>query len=267
MPRGSDGGMSATRTLVLVAFPPEWDAILQHVTVRETWTINGRVVVGAELAGKSVILAQTGVSMVNAAMATQQLIDRFDVARIVVSGIAGGLDPANSVGRTIVPERWGQFLEVGMGRDVGGRPVLPPLPGETDLPPFGMMIPRDVIVGNDDAPAAARRWIAADAGLLQLARSLPDVAVGGAGLSGSAFVDNAAYRDYLFATFGAAVVDMESAAIAQVAFANRVPFIVFRALSDLAGGEEDANHLPEWMARAAANAAAVTQAFVAVLPG
>ena len=258
--------MTDLRTLVLVAFPPEWDAMVPHVTARDTVTINGRTVITGDFAGKPVVFAQTGVSMVNAAMTTQMMIDRFAVRRIVVSGIAGGLDPAGAVGDVLAPGRWGQFLEVGMGRATPDGYVLPPLPGATDLPPFGMMIPREVIVGNADVPEAARRWINADPDLLALARSIAGVSVGGAGLSGSGFVDNAAYRDYLHATYGASVLDMESAAVAQVAFANAVPFIAFRALSDLAGGEADANHLPAWMARAAANAAAVTRDFVAALP-
>ena len=260
--------MPDLRTLILVAFPPEWDAMVPHVLARETLRINGRSVVTGDFAGKPVLFAQTGVSMVNAAMTTQLLIDRFAVSRVVVSGIAGGLDPMHPVGRTIASTRWGQFLEVGMGRPSGSGYRLPPLPGETDLPSFGMMMPRDAIVGNAVEPEIARRWIAADPALLDVARSLVglDLIVGGSGLSGSAFVNNAAYREYLFATFGASVLDMESAAIAQVAFANSVPFIAFRALSDLAGGEADGNNLPAWMARAAANVAAVTRAFVAALP-
>lgn len=253
-------------TLILVAFPPEWAAMLPHVAVRETHRINGRTVLTGTFAGKPVVFAQTGVSMVNAAMTTQLLIDRFAVRRIVVSGIAGGLDPADAVGAVFAPARWGQFLEVGMGRASPDGYTLPPLPGATDLPPFGMMIPRDVIVGSADVAEAARRWIDADPVLLDVARAVPGVTVGGAGLSGSGFVDNAAYRDYLFATHGASVLDMESAAVAQVAFANAVPFIAFRALSDLAGGEADANHIPGWMARAAANAARVTRDFIAMLP-
>ena len=47
---------------------------------------------------------------------------------------------------------------------------------------------------------------------------------------------NAAFRSYTFETFGARVPDMESAAVAHVAWANRVPFIAMRSLSDLAGG-------------------------------
>ena len=242
--------------------------MVPHIESAEPHRLHGRTVLTGRLSGRNVILAQTGVSMVNAAMTTQALLDRFAVSRIVVSGVAGGLDPANNVGHVLAPARWGQFLEVGMGRATPTGPVLPPLPGATDLPPFGMMIPRDVIVGHDDQSEHERRWFDADARLLGIARALEqahDLTVGGAGLSGTAFVDNAAYRDYLYATFGAAVLDMESAAVAHVAFANRVPFIVFRSLSDLAGGEADANHLPDWLERACANVSAVTRAFVGLL--
>lgn len=263
--------MKTPRTLVLVAFPPEWAALVAHVAAPVEHLLNGRPVLAGTLSGKPVLLAETGVSMVNAAMVTQALIDRADVRRIVVSGIAGGVDPALHVGDVAVPARWGQFLEVGFGRPTSAGPVLPPLPGETDLPPYGMMIPRDVLVGNAAEPVTARRWFDADPALLAIALALAGVedfrlVAGGAGISGTGFVDNADYRRYLFATFGAQVVDMETAAIAQVAFANMVPFIGFRALSDLAGGEADANSIPAYMARASENVARMVRDFVAALP-
>ncbi len=259
------------RTLLLVAFQPEWAALVSHVEDAVAHKVNGRIVLTGSLSGQPVLLAETGVSMVNAAMVTQALIDRAAVTRIVVSGIAGGIDPALNVGDVVVPARWGQFLEVGFGRPGAAGPALPPLPGETDRPPHGVMIPRDVLVGNADEPVAARRWFVADAGSLAIARRLAaseafGVVVDGTGISGSAFVDNADYRRYLHATFDAQVVDMETAAIAQVAFANLVPFIAFRALSDLAGGEADANSIPQQMAAASAHAARVVRDFVAALP-
>ena len=71
----------------------------------------------------------------------------------------------------------------------------------------------------------------------------PRIVVGGSGVSGGAFVDNAAFRIWAFETFGARVLDMESAAVAHVAYANGVPFIAIRNLSDLAGGGEGANQM------------------------
>ena len=86
--------------------------------------------------------------------------------------------------------------------------------------------------------------------------------VGGNGVSGQAFIDNAAFRQYVFATFNARVLDMESAAVAMVAYANGVPFIAFRSLSDLAGGGEGANEIRTFFRLASDNSAAVVQRFL-----
>ena len=254
------------RTLLLVAFPPEWSALAPHIADTEATTLLGGTVLEGTLAGLPVILAQTGVSMVNAALTTQALIDRFPVDRIILSGVAGGLDPALNIGEVLAPARWGQFLEVGFGRASLAGQTLPPLPGATDLPPFGAMIPRDVLIGD-----AAHRWFEADPGLLSAAGRLSaedpglKLAAGGLGTSGSAFVDNAEYRRYLHATFGAQVIDMESAAVMQVAAVNRVPCLALRAVSDLAGGEDDGNALPHSLDAACGNAARAVLALCGLL--
>ena len=94
----------------------------------------------------------------------------------------------------------------------------------------------------------------------------PKVLVGGNGVSGPAFVDNAAFREFTFDTFQAKVLDMESAATAHVAYSNGVPFIAFRSLSDLAGGGEGENEMGTFFALASENSAKVVQAFLAALP-
>ena len=63
------------------------------------------------------------------------------------------------------------------------------------------------------------------------------------------------FRQYVFKTFKAQVLDMESAAVAMVAYANGVPFIAFRSLSDLAGGDEGANELRTFFQLASDNSA------------
>jgi adenosylhomocysteine nucleosidase len=60
--------------------------------------------------------------------------------------------------------------------------------------------------------------------------------IGGVGVSGNAFVDNAEKRIWLVENFDALITDRESSAVAQVCTVNGVPFIVFRSASDLAGG-------------------------------
>ncbi len=90
--------------------------------------------------------------------------------------------------------------------------------------------------------------------------------VGGHGVSGQSFVDNAELRAWAFTTFDAKVLDMESAAVAQVAYVNKTPFIAFRSLSDLAGGDAGQNQAPIFFQLAADNSATVVRAFLKALP-
>jgi len=279
------GAPATGKTAILCAFEPEWTALVALVKHPQTRTFEGVRVVSGTLEGQSVLLMLSGVSIVNAAMNTQFLIDHFPVKRIVFSGIAGGVDPALSVGDVIVPERWVESMELTMGRAMPDGFAAPAwMPGMTGLPGFGMMLPRGVRVGSAHHPEEYHDAFAADAGLLALARSAvggialkdctarqaclgkaPKVVIGGTGVSGPAFVDNQEYREYLYTTFHAAVTDMESAAVAQVAFRNEIPFIVFRSVSDLAGGDASTNQMNTFMQLAADNSATVLTAFMRAL--
>jgi len=274
------------RTVVMTAFPPEWDALVRSVEKPKSYKINGGTFLTGTMAGKPVLLMQSNVSMVNAAMNSQLVIDRFAVKRIVFSGIAGGVDPALSIGDVVVPADWAQYLEVSFARQTPKGWVVPE-PVDADAPPnFGMMFPRGVRLGNAAQPMRRHYRLPVDAALLDLARKTaatvtlrrcvngsaaclvrePRIVVGGTGVSAGVFADNAAFRDYLFKAWAADVLDMESAAVVQVAYANQVPVIVFRSLSDLAGGDAGENQMNTFMALASSNSADVVRAFVAALP-
>ena len=49
-------------------------------------------------------------------------------------------------------------------------------------------------------------------------------------------------KDKIRAKFDADVVDMECGAIAQVAYLNRVPFMVIRVISDIPNGKNSLTH-------------------------
>lgn len=70
---------------------------------------------------------------------------------------------------------------------------------------------------------------------------VPQTLVGGNGVSGSVFVDNREYRKWLRQVFHAEVTEMESAAVGQVCTINGIDWLVIRAVSDLAGGQEGKN--------------------------
>ena len=271
------------RIAVISAFGAELDLLLGQLTQEQKHSVNGVTFTTGKLQGKQVVLFLSGVSMTNAAMNTQLALDRFHVTHIVVSGIAGGVNPALQIGDVTVAQQWGQYLEVLMARQTQpNRYAVPPWMDDVKLTNFGMMHPRPVVVRSAaSSTPEAKFWFHADPKLLQIARSIEDTAlskcdlahqclghqprvvVGGNGVSGSAFVDNAAFREYAFRTFNANVLDMETAAVAHVAHSNGVGFIAFRSLSDLAGGGSEPNEVGVFMKTAADNAARVLMAFLA----
>lgn len=275
------------RTAVMSAFAPEWEALRAALVDPQGHAVNGSTFVTGRLEGRDVVLLLTGVSMVNAAMTTQVVLERFNVERIVFSGIAGGVDPALNIGDVVVASQWGQYLEAvfARARPEGGWQT-PSFLGPVPFPPYGMIHPWTVEVARQPGADPERRfWFPVEPALLEAARQIaptvelarcaapdrclddaPRILVGGNGVSGQAFVDNAEFRTYAHATFAARVLDMESAAVAHVAFANRVPFIAFRSLSDLAGGGEGENQMATFLQLAADNAAKVVRAFVQVTP-
>ena len=81
---------------------------------------------------------------------------------------------------------------------------------------------------------------------------------------GTAFLADPKYRAYLFEQLHAETFEMETAALAHVAYANAIPYIAFRSLSDLAGAEEFNPDAVALFASGLAetNEAAVTLAFL-----
>ena len=271
---------SVPRVAVVSAFEPEWTRLKASLAEAKSHHANGVEFVTGTLAGRKVVLFLSGISMVNAAMNMQLALDRFDVTGIVVSGIAGGVDPNLQIGDVAVAARWGQYLEAVFAREADGK-FQPPPWAKTQFPNYGMIFPMDAGVRTTKGEER-RFWFEADAGMLAAAGKIgaielkrctpeqaclshaPRVVVGGNGVSGQAFVDNAAFREYVFKTFNAQVLDMESAAVAMVAYANGVPFIAFRSLSDLAGGDQGGNEIPTFFQLASDNSAAVVQRFLAL---
>ena len=271
------------RIAIISAFQPELTTLLANVKAPKKFVANGVEFTTGTLSGQRVVLFLSGISMTNASMNTQLVLDRFNVTHIVFSGIAGGVNPALSVGDVVVAERWGQYMEIVAAREVSlDKFAIPGWMDAQTLPNFGMMHPRPVEVRSKGRVKQEKKfWFEADPKMLAMARALGDVPladcdekkvclttkprllIGGNGVSGQAFVDNAAFREYTFKTFSANVVDMETAATAMVAYANGVPYIAFRSLSDLAGGGKGENEIETFFKLAADNSAKVLMAFLA----
>ncbi len=97
---------------IVSAFGAEADLLVAQTRAKRTHTINGKRFTTGVLRGNRVVIVLSGVSMINSTLVTQQMLDHFRVERLVMSGIAGGVDPANHVGDVTVPDRWAMPMEV-----------------------------------------------------------------------------------------------------------------------------------------------------------
>ncbi|WP_109311244.1 5'-methylthioadenosine/S-adenosylhomocysteine nucleosidase [Ruegeria sp. AU67] len=266
---------------LISAFEPEIAVLRNRLVNPKIHQIIGREFVAGELSGTPVLLFSSGVSMVNAAMTTQLALVHFDIEGIVVSGVAGGADPALSIGDIVVPTKWGQYMEMAFARQTDNGYDLPPFLS-SDFPNFGMMHTLNIGVFEElSGQGKSRFWFPVDSNYLAAAKRAaktvklantdvegrelnhkPAVHIGGGGVTGTAFVDNKDFRKWAHSTFDARVLDMETGAIAQVAEANGVSFLAFRALSDLAGGESGDNQFDIFMSLAGGNLADLLETFL-----
>jgi adenosylhomocysteine nucleosidase len=278
----------AQRIAIVSAFGAELEAFKQQATIQKTVVLNGRTVYIGTLAGHKVVMTLSGVSMVNAAMTTQALLDNFRIKQIVFSGIAGGVNPSLHIGDVVIPTQWAEYQENFFARETAPGVFTPPVWFTPILPNFGMMFPDTVAIttvnGTPDQQTEYL-WFPSDPKMMAVAQQAaagvtldqctpqgvclteaPVVKVGGNGVSGPTFVDNAEYRDYAWSNWEADALDMESSAVAHVATVNGVPFIIFRSLSDLAGGGPGENEIGIFFGLAASNSAKVMTAFLNALP-
>ena len=181
----------------------------------------GRRFAVGQLAGKEVVVVQSGIGKVAAAITAQILVDEFGVNALLNTGMAGGLDSRLAVKDLVI--------------------ATAALQHDFDITAFGHA--RGFMYGEDDQKPTL---FVADETLCAKARAAAEAvlpagskAIDGIVASGDIFVDDSALKAQLRDGFGAAAAEMEGAAIAQAAVANDVPFVIIRTISDLA--EHQAN--------------------------
>jgi adenosylhomocysteine nucleosidase len=226
----------------------------------------GRIALGGfhfktgSIEGHPVVLAEAGVGKVATALVGGLLLDRFGCSGLIFSGVAGGLDPKLALGDVVIAD---ELLQHDYGAMVNGR-LKPFRPGDA---PIGVAHNRFAFTM---APPLRRAVAKAIKGLklpplpgtLQAERR-PKVVLGRV-LSGDQFVNCAAMRARLAREFHGQAVEMEGAALAQVADRFGVPCIVVRCLSDLAGGDSHVD-FKTFLPAAAAAAAAVVHRLIPVI--
>ena len=263
-------------TAIVAAFEPEIAAIESafdaspHAFISNTINIKGVEYQLGTYKSEPVVIFTTGISVTNAAMTMQMALDYFPIDTVVMMGIAGSVNPVYAPGDISVPERWyyhDESLYANPKPDSSGDYFLLDFhqaqmaeqkkrasndshaPAYTN---FDYVFPREVSVVKAGINEAQKMpYFSVTPSLLNLASvahkklgnvTMPSgkpiqIRIGGNGVTGSVFVDNAEYRVWLEEVYQAEVAEMESAAVGQVCFVNDVDWIVIRSVSDLAGGQ------------------------------
>jgi adenosylhomocysteine nucleosidase len=199
------------RVGIIAALKEEIDPLLHSMEDVETSRWGRRTVYQGKIGDCQVVTAAGGVGKVKAAACTQYVIDHFSLEALICTGVAGSINPRLHAGDIVISRKTLQH----------------------DFDP------------GDPEPLKKfrRRWLEADSGLVRLAvnaakeLSLADRCRRGKVLTGDQAIVSQDRRQWLWQTFRADCVDMESAAVAQVCQMNGMPWVVVRAISDSA--EED----------------------------
>ncbi len=156
--------------------------------------------------GVEVVSVFCGVCKVNAAIATQILINKFEVTHIVLTGVAGALNKQLEIGDIVISSELAYH-------DVS-QAIL------TEYHPWMQDI-----------------YFRPDAEMLKLCEnigqslSIASKCYIGRIITGEAFITHNE-RESLIENFNPLCVDMESASVAHTCYVNNIPFIVIRAISD-----------------------------------
>lgn len=220
-------------TAILSALPEEQAGLLQQLQHARRHVHGGRVFWQGLLSDRPVVLALSGMGKVAAATTATVLIERFACARVLFTGVAGGLGQQVRVGDVVVAR---QYLQ----HDMDASPLCP----RWELPGYGR-----ADVACDPALSILLLQAAQDFLVVTSQENQPDSAAAaqahhGLVVSGDRFIataqaSNTLRRELQEAGHTVLAVEMEGAAVAQVCADYQVPFAAMRTISDRA--DDDAH--------------------------
>ena len=217
---------AAPVTLILGAMPSEIRLIQAQLTHRQSGRLACFPYASGRLRGRRVVTAVTGVGVTNGAMVTALFVQAFRPAEVIVSGTGSRFNPRIRTGDTVISVKTvhhaaGSLTDAGMVY----RKVRGPLAGQMTHwfyrpEPRLLKLARAAIAGYAAEP------VTVDGATYQ-----PRVLTGVVTASDLFGVSDAKIAD-LKAKLNPDIMEMESAAIAQVCTQLGVPHIVFRAGSN-----------------------------------
>ncbi|MDX1676989.1 5'-methylthioadenosine/S-adenosylhomocysteine nucleosidase [Arsukibacterium sp.] len=199
---------------IIGAMEPEVALLKQQLSAAVTEQVGHCQFVRGQLAGNEVVIVQSGIGKVAAAVATTLLIDHFKPDCIINTGSAGGFDPQLSVGDIAIGTevRHHDVDVTAFGYEYGQVPQMP-----------AAYIAHPALVSAAEKTITSLGFCKTKSGLIT---------------TGDSFMCDPTRIAQTRARFPAMLaVEMEGAAIAQVCHMLNTPFVVIRSLSDIAGKE------------------------------
>jgi adenosylhomocysteine nucleosidase len=208
------------------ALPGELTLFQEQISGGEMVTFGGHDFRTGVIGSRDVVVTAAGIGKVNAAMVATLAIDHFNPSVVIFTGVAGGVDDTLGIGDVVVAEHV-------LHHDTG---VLEPdgfsLYQSGHVPFFN---PTEQLGYRPSDELLERiRPRLANVELAPVLQRQPAIAFGTIA-TGDQFLQSDPHRRWLHETLRAHAVEMEGAAVAQVAEHFCVDHLVIRAVSDLAG--------------------------------
>lgn len=194
---------------IIGAMEEEIENIKPYIDIISTKNIVGLDFYMGKMEGNNVILVRSGIGKVNAAICTQVLIDLYAVDIIINVGVAGATNKSLKIGDIVISKDT-------MHHDM-------------DTTFFGDEL--GII------PRMEESCFAADENLMKIAITAVESETDcthycGRIVSGDQFICDVEKKNKISSHFKSYCVDMESAAIGQTCYLNKIPFIAIRSISD-----------------------------------
>ncbi len=224
---------------IIGAMEEEVETLKSKMDIKETVEIAGMTFYRGAIDNKEIVLVRSGIGKVNMAACTQILIDHFNVAALVNSGVSGTLNPELNQGDIVISTEAVQH--------------------DFDTSPVGGKVGEIDRLGIDFFPASTELIATAK----KAAETLTDInVVEGQVASGDQFIAGGEAAEKIKANFGEiSAVEMEGAAMAQVAYLNDVPYVIIRSISDKADGGAELSY-EEFLPLAAKNSSDFVLKFI-----
>ena len=236
------------RAGIIGAMEPEVAILKAKLEQGATITHAGYTFHQGQLNGSEVVIVQSGIGKVAAALATAMLIDKFKPDYIVNTGSAGGFDPSLKVGDVVISSevRYHDVDVTAFGYEIGQLPANPA-----------------AYISHPSLVEAAKTGIA------QLKHTEGNNIQTLVGLitTGDTFMtkdDDIAKARANFPTMVA--VEMEGAAIAHTCYQFKLPFVIIRSMSDIAG-KESPTSFETYLEKASVNSSQLVINMLDVLQG